>query len=65
MRLRACARLSYAGLLAIALFAAQSNALLRDGDAADIEARRGAFLSTSGSFTLSSSVSKAAATPRK
>ena len=47
--------LSFTSLLAAALFAAQSDALLSDEDAAvDIEARRAGFLSTSGSFTLSS-----------
>ena len=52
MHLRAF--LSCASLLAVALFAVQSDALLSDEDAVVVEGRRAAFLSNSGSFTLSS-----------
>ena len=52
--MRPRAFLNCASLLAVALFTAQSDALLSDEDGGVVEGRRSAFLSTSGSFTLSS-----------
>ena len=60
-----CVRLSIINTIAVAFLIARSNAFVDEEQVennieVDIEARRGAFLSTSGSFTLSSGGGNAA-----